>query len=336
MSPSPEEEMEEPPAVATTSGGANYSDQVMSEVHLGCPPGDFGPHLSHFTFFIPPHHEDEASLGCNAVMEDDDGDLIVSRRSRVSGEFRGVIIQHSIMSSIPKVGLQIWRAELVLADFVLHKMFSSSEFDDIIAIELGSGTGLVGILLARAAKLVFTTDHGDDILANCAKNVQLNMDSVGKHSSVHVRELDWQKSWPPADKKCDNRLRYSWTSSEIEDVHRASVLLAADVIYSDDLTDAFFNTVEKLMSQGSQKVLYLALEKRYNFTLDDLDIVANGYSHFRGYLRDDESEAAEDSASSPRFVGRRLDLASIPQYVLEYDRETEVELWEIKYVKRAE
>ncbi|KAL9274609.1 Methyltransferase-like protein [Drosera capensis] len=269
-------------------------------------------------------------------MEDEDGDLIVSRRSRVSGEYGGVTIQHSIMSSIPKVGLQIWHAELVLADFVLHKLFSSSEFDGIIAIELGSGTGLVGILLARAAKLVFITDHDDDILNNCANNVQLNMELVGKHSSVHVRELDWQKSWPPADTKCDYRSRYSWTSSEIENVNRASLLLAADVIYSDDLTDAFFSTVEKLMSQGSQKVLYLALEKRYNFTLDDVDVVANGYSHFRSYLRDDESEAAEDSVSSPRFVGERLDLASIPQYVLEYDRGTDVELWEIKYVKRAD
>ena len=31
----------------------------------------------------------------------------------------------------------------MLADFVLHKMFSSSEFDGIVAVELGAGVGKV-------------------------------------------------------------------------------------------------------------------------------------------------------------------------------------------------
>jgi len=47
---------------------------------------------------------------------------------------------------------------------------------------------------------------------------------------------------------------YSWTSGEIEEVENASLLLAADVIYSDELTDAFFSTLERLMSRGSTKV----------------------------------------------------------------------------------
>lgn len=36
---------------------------------------------------------------------------------------------------------QVWRAELVLSDFVFHKMFTSSEFNGIVALELGAGTG---------------------------------------------------------------------------------------------------------------------------------------------------------------------------------------------------
>lgn len=49
--------------------------------------------------------------------------------------------------------------------------------------------------------------------------------------------------------------RYSWNQSELEEVKRAHLLVAADVIYSDDLTDALFSILERLMSLGSEKVL---------------------------------------------------------------------------------
>lgn len=37
--------------------------------------------------------------------------------------------------------MQVWKAALLLADFVLHKSFSSSNFDGVTAIEIGAGTG---------------------------------------------------------------------------------------------------------------------------------------------------------------------------------------------------
>lgn len=79
----------------------------------------------------------------------------------------GLSIQHSITSSLLEVGLQVilscgissiasfvfslivnffcclqvWKAGLVLTDFILHKSFTSSYFNDVISIELGAGTG---------------------------------------------------------------------------------------------------------------------------------------------------------------------------------------------------
>lgn len=42
----------------------------------------------------------------------------------------------------------------------------------------------------------------------------------------------------------------------MEDAKSASVLLAGDVVYSPELTKAFFEILDKIMAFGSKKVMY--------------------------------------------------------------------------------
>ncbi|XP_024526805.1 methyltransferase-like protein 22 isoform X3 [Selaginella moellendorffii] len=323
--------------------------EVLSEVHLECGSGCV---VSCFTISSAKSGRSSAAHQVDTTSGvDDDGDLIVARRSTAvlvpDRPRESILIYHNMATAIPLVGLQVWRGALLLADFIIHKCKNTSDFENVTALEFGCGTGLAGITLARHAKLVFLTDRGADVLDNCSRNVFANRESFLRgESGVRVRELDWEEGWPPRTTNMQQAATsspYLWSQQDLKDVEDATIFLAADVIYSDDLTDAFFRAVSKMLLPGSNKVepksylkaleflltppgaqaLYLGLEKRYNFSMDALDVVANGYANFVGHL------SVEGENTSAAFLGKRLDDFTVPKYIMEYDRGTDLELWEI-------
>ncbi|NXD86340.1 MET22 protein, partial [Halcyon senegalensis] len=256
------------------------------------------------------------SEGIQALL-DDDGDLEVVRRPRSASDLEAeyllrhrvhpvilmkgkedafedeekecscdfIKIEHTMATPLEDVGKQVWRAAFLLADYIL---FKRDTFRCCSVLELGGGTGITSIIMGTVAKRVYCTDVGEDLLAMCEQNVALNKHLMEPgRGEVKVKELDWLK-----DEFCtDPEAAYSWSEDEIADVHdHCTVIMAADVFYDDDLTDALFRTLHRITHHlRNSCTVYLALEKRLNFTLRHMDVTCEAYSHFRNTLNDLEN-----------------------------------------------
>ena len=59
------------------------------------------------------------------------------------------------------------------------------------------------------------------------------------------------------------------------------IFLVADCVYDEDLTDDLFSKVKLFLGGGStqSRRLMMTLEKRFNFTIETLSVVAHGYRY---------------------------------------------------------
>ncbi|XP_026810125.1 methyltransferase-like protein 22 [Rhopalosiphum maidis] len=194
---------------------------------------------------------------------DEDGDLVV-RRSPLA---KGIIIEHINRTLLNMVGMQVWRSALLMGDFILENrdIFTN----DQIILELGSGVGLSGIVAAMYCKeVIFTDINNKDILSMIEKNINLNQDLVVSHTTV----LPLNFNEPELPDALYDKLK------------NLQILIAADVIYDNDITKQFVNTLKKIMTTSPRKTAYIAMEKRYVFSSVDLEVCAPCYEYFNDLL----------------------------------------------------
>ncbi|XP_019620861.1 PREDICTED: methyltransferase-like protein 22 [Branchiostoma belcheri] len=301
---------------------------VLSDVHIDVHPSNQKSHgeftLTVFNFTVPQSDNNssdseddsdseeirEPEAKClrtaeETVCVDEDGDLVLQRRKTNCTEME-VHIQHAMATPLDTVGLQVWRGALLMCDFILH---NQDVFKSHSILELGGGVGLVSIVAgAVGASKVYCTDIGDRLLELCRENVSRNehlfQPLSASDKKVVVKRLDWlEEEFQKVDeteKSCVKSLS-EWTKADLEDLEKnVDIILAADVAYDNELTDGFFKSVFNLITCGQPKTLYVALERRYNFTLEDLDVTCKSYDHFRKCLCDLEGvyECIEESADS--------------------------------------
>uniref|UniRef100_A0A673IUL5 Methyltransferase-like protein 22 n=1 Tax=Sinocyclocheilus rhinocerous TaxID=307959 RepID=A0A673IUL5_9TELE len=311
------------------------SDTVLSDVHLLLPNAchlmkrlnSVGQPVFTSKFRILRDCDGKDSSGESPVREstdasnvprDEDGDLDVVRRNvwDLMDLFCHI---HTMATPLEDVGKQIWRGAFLLADFILVQ---ASMFKGATVLELGAGTGLTSIVMAMVAKTVYCTDVGDDLLSMCQRNVTLNKQHFEpQESEIRVRQLDWM-----ADDFCtDADLEFCWTDAEIVDLHdNTTFVIAADVCYDDNLTDALFRTLYRLASNMRHpSTTYISIEKRLNFTLRHMDVSCEAYDHFRHCL--DQLQQMTDGKMNFTLEPVK---SSFPQF-FQYERVEQLELWKV-------
>nr|CAG4641989.1 EOG090X0C5G [Eurycercus lamellatus] len=266
--------------------------------------------VSNFKFTLPGKYEvsedvDGAIAGNQQVDQyDEDGDLVVHRKNEKQDHH--LAIKHHVNTSLDLVGLQVWRGALLLADFLLYSSTDEAtslkiSLSDSI-VELGAGTGLTSIVAGMVAGDVISTDiTKGNILNLIDTNIKKNCQWI--KGKVEVQELDFYKS--------------NYSEDLVSRLEQSSLIIAADVVYHDDLTDAFLSSLKRIMSMGREKSALISLEKRYVFTINDLDVAAPCYEYFYDQLVKELQGT---------FNIKQLDTSLIPQYFC-YERAKELVLF---------
>lgn len=234
------------------------------------------------------------------ALLDKDGDLEVPRRNK-KRDF--ILIEHSQSTVLELVGLQVWRGALLINDYIIHhrESFKGKNF-----MELGAGVGLSSILAAQYCDQVWCTDLDiGGLLTLIRDNVTLN-NHLPVTASVQVHELDFTDT--------------DYKQPLLDQVKKTDFIIAADVIYDDRITEAFISTIGHLFSHSKKSLqLLVALEKRYVFTLADMDSVAPCFEHFLRQF---------DKHLRSRLNLQFIPTSEFPQY-FEYDRVKELVLMRI-------
>lgn len=160
----------------------------------------------------------------------------------------GIIMHEASMSSRHcKLALQygniLWIAGAALAKFLSWHATDNAESSlhrargNVRVLELGAGTGVVGLTLARLGAAVTFTDNEAEVIALLERNIQAN--ELGEHAHTHLLDFG-----DPA----------TYLLEEFD------VIVAADVLYTREQTAKLAHTLNAHVMPGME--VFLSYEKR--------------------------------------------------------------------------
>ena len=199
-------------------------------------------------------------------------------------EYLNIEIESHLETDVELVGLQVWRGALFLADYII---MHSSLFAGKNILELAAGTGLTSIVAVLSNQKYMSEGNGylictdvdkGHILSLIESNFQRNsidctQTLLSKHNSLKVKvaEIDFFKE----ETYCGATLGSSDETNSfsqnqntkilaIDDLRNLDVIFAADIVYDEEITHAFFNCLRRLCK------LALLEKQKEHFACKDL------------------------------------------------------------------
>jgi predicted nicotinamide N-methyase len=314
-------------------------DLFLSDIHVetgSC----FDPKTQHTTRieYLLPKIDPHVTVNHvkQSIQRDSDGDLDIT--SRIEKSKNVLFIRHKMQTTIDQVGYQLWRATFFLADFLLqnHQHVLEGKY----AVELGAGLGFVSLICSQYTKHFYATDM-EEIIKQAELNWSLNTnDSQNERDKLRFKELNWSNYetflLPREVQNSPNA--YNLSKFDLDLFEKTDVLLAADVVYDDILTNKLMNTIYRLMTFGERKrkVCLIANEKRINFNIHSLCVTDTAYDYFVQCLND--LNEYEDIERGYSFKTHLIDTNHLPKYVCNYKRNDYLSIWQIECIpmSRAE
>jgi len=136
-------------------------------------------------------------------------------------------------------------------------------------LELGSGSGFLGIIVAslqqsdhtcdegiHASGTIWLTDVNDVVLSRCRENVQLPCNRSSSHPNLNYCSLDWSDALNSAE---------SPLRSILHDEIKPNLILGADLVFDPYLIPALVGTLHISLQHGADA--FIALTVRNEDTL---------------------------------------------------------------------
>ena len=209
-------------------------------------------------------HFNNSSLVTNFIASQHDSTINLDQ------EYMNIEIESHVATDVEYVGLQVWKGAFFLADYII---MHSSLFDGKNILELAAGTGLTSIVAVLSNKKSMSEGNGYLICTDVDKGVILSLiqrnferNSIDctrslnyKNNSLEVKvaEIDFFNEETYSGSTLDSSDETNISSEtqnfkhlSIVDIKNLDIIFAADIVYDEKITHAFFNCLRCLCTQA--------------------------------------------------------------------------------------